>query len=150
MSDIRIEPLKSEYIDGLLAVEQLCFATPWTRETFIYELESNTLARYYVALEGETVVGYGGMWSVVNEGHITNIAVHPLHRRKGIGQTILNALLLYAIGAGLTDVTLEVRVSNEAARALYEHNGFAVEGRRKEYYSDNKEDALIMWRHFND
>jgi ribosomal-protein-alanine N-acetyltransferase len=90
------------------------------------------------------------MWSVVNEGHITNIAVHPLHRRKGLGQTLLNTLLLYAIRGSLTDVTLEVRVSNVAARALYEHNGFAVEGRRKGYYSDNKEDALIMWRHFND
>ena len=150
MSEVRIEPLKYEHVDGLLAGEHLCFATPWSRDTFIYELESNNLARYYVALIDDQVVGYGGMWSVVNEGHITNIAVHPLHRRKGLGQTLLNTLLLYAIGASITDVTLEVRASNEAAKALYEHNGFVVEGRRKEYYSDNKEDALIMWRHFND
>lgn len=150
MNEVSVEPLKKEYIDGLLAVENLCFVTPWSRDTFIYELESNNLARYYVALIDDQVVGYGGMWSVVNEGHITNIAVHPLHRRKGLGQTLLNTLLLYAIRASLTDVTLEVRVSNVAARALYEHNGFAVEGRRKGYYSDNKEDALIMWRHFND
>jgi len=150
MSEIRIEPLKKEFIDGLLAVEKLCFATPWSRDTFVYELETNNLAHYYVALQEAEVVGYGGLWSVLNEGHVTNIAVHPLHRRKGIGQTLLSTLLLYAIRAGLTDVTLEVRVSNEPAKALYEHNGFVVEGRRKGYYSDTKEDALIMWRHFND
>lgn len=150
MSELRIEQLSSKYIDGLLEVERLSFTTPWNRDTFVYEMESNTLASYYVALIGEQVVGYGGMWSVLNEGHVTNIAVHPLHRRKGIGQTLLNTLLLFAIGSNLTDVTLEVRESNEAAKTLYENNGFVVEGRRKGYYSDDKEDALIMWRHFND
>ncbi|QRN84690.1 ribosomal protein S18-alanine N-acetyltransferase [Clostridia bacterium] len=150
MSELRIEQLSSKYIDGLLEVERLSFTTPWNRDTFVYEMESNTLASYYVALIDEQVVGYGGMWSVLNEGHVTNIAVHPLHRRKGIGQTLLNTLLLFAIGSNLTDVTLEVRESNEAARTLYENNGFVVEGRRKGYYSDDKEDALIMWRHFND
>ena len=150
MSEIRIESLREEHLDGLMEVEVLSFATPWSRETFLYELEKNNLARYFVAMKDQEVVGYAGIWSVASEGHITNIAVHPRHRREGIGQSLLSALLLYAIGAAIRDVTLEVRVSNQAAIALYETNGFVVEGRRKEYYSDNKEDALIMWRHFNE
>ncbi len=150
MSDIRIEPLAKHHLDDLLKVETLCFPTPWTRETFLYELESNKLAHYWVALLVEEVIGYAGMWYILDEGHITNIAVHPLHRREGVGSKLLHSLLLTAIASSLMDVTLEVRRSNQAAIALYERYGFQVEGVRKAYYADNGEDALIMWRHFDE
>ena len=142
-----VEPLREEHLDGLMEVERLSFDDPWSRETFEYELRTNNLAHYVVALDQQKVIGYGGMWAVLNEAHITNIAVHPLYRKQGVGKRILNSILLRSISMGITDLTLEVRVSNQGAIGLYESYGFEVEGRRKGYYQDNGEDALIMWRH---
>lgn len=150
MSEVRIAPLETAHLGGLMEVERLCFATPWSETAFRYELEENALARYYAALIDDTVVGYGGMWHVLTEGHITNIAVHPRHRRRGVASKILDTLLLAAIRDNIRDVTLEVRKGNEAAIALYASYGFVVEGTRPGYYRDNGEDALIMWRHFDD
>lgn len=150
MSEVRIVPLSEAHLAGLLVVERLCFATPWSENAFRYELEENALARYFAALIDDAVVGYGGMWHVLTEGHITNIAVHPDWRRRGIASKVLDTLLLAAIRDGIRDVTLEVRKSNAAAIALYASYGFVVEGSRPGYYQDNGEDALIMWRHFDD
>mgnify|MGYP001371473216 FL=1 len=142
-----MEALKPEHLDGLMEIEGASFSMPWSRDTFEYELEENSLAHYFVALDGDRVIGYGGFWAIVNEAHITNIAVHPDYRRKGVGNLIVNALMLNAIRMGITDLTLEVRRSNLGAKGLYEANGFRVEGTRKGYYQDTGEDALIMWRH---
>lgn len=149
MGDFQIRPLERQHLDGLLEVETLSFPTPWSRDTFEYELETNQLATYLVALVGDKVVGYGGMWVVLDEAHITNIGVHPLYRRQGIGQGLLRGLLLEAIKKAVKSLTLEVRESNKAAQALYGQHGFLVQGRRKNYYQNDQEDALIMWRYFD-
>ena len=98
-------------------------------------------------MEDNNVLGYGGMWHIVNEGHITNIAVHKDHRRKGIGDAIVKALVEIAEEKEMMGLTLEVRKGNESALALYKKNGFKLEGIRPEYYEDNKEDAYIMWKY---
>jgi ribosomal-protein-alanine N-acetyltransferase len=122
------------------------FRMPLQAETSIgTELSLNIFARYFVAeLEGE-IVGFGGMWVVVDEAHITNIAVLEKHRRQGIGRAILHTLLSTAKEERCRAATLEVRVGNIQARRLYESFGFAPVGIRPKYYSDTNEDALIMW-----
>ncbi len=127
-------------------LDEICFTVPWSRNDFEKELRGNPLALYIVACEGPNMIGYAGVWCIVDEGHITNIAVHPDHRREGIGRKFLALLIAEAEKrSGTTKFTLEVRVSNEAAINLYEEAGFREAGRRKNYYSDNKEDAAIMW-----
>jgi ribosomal-protein-alanine N-acetyltransferase len=133
-------------IDAVMEVETICFSIPWSRKSFEDEIGNNENAHYVIARIEERIVGYGGMWKVLNEGHITNIAVHPELRRQRIGSFILDALLRFADGNRIDSLTLEVRESNIAARMLYEKYGFYVEGRRKAYYVDNMEDAIIMWK----
>ncbi|MEW6182202.1 MAG: ribosomal protein S18-alanine N-acetyltransferase [Bacillota bacterium] len=139
---VRMEP---EHIDQILHIEKVSFPQPWSRETFLFEVVLNQLADYVVALHDNFLVGYGGMWLVLDEAHVTNIAVHPLHRNKGIGRRILQELIRRASGRGLKQMTLEVRPSNSPARKLYEELGFVQRGVRKHYYQDNNEDAIIMW-----
>ncbi len=143
---MQITPMDKSHIDGVYAIEKDCFAVPWSRKAFEGELE-NKLAVYVVATEGNDVIGYGGMWHVVTEGHITNIAVHKDHRRRGVGDAIVKALIGIAEERNMIGLTLEVRKSNDGARKLYENNGFKLEGIRTEYYEDNREDALIMWKY---
>ena len=132
---------------ALAALDALCFAVPWSRNSFQEELTRNRLARYLIA-ESETgePIGYAGIWLIMDEGHITNIAVHPSFRGQGVGTQLLQSLLELAETAGAVRQTLEVRPSNCAALRLYGKFGFREEGRRKEYYEDNGEDALILWR----
>ncbi|MGN1318934.1 MAG: ribosomal protein S18-alanine N-acetyltransferase, partial [Lachnospirales bacterium] len=137
-------PMTLEHIDGIMEIEKDSFAIPWTRKSVESELK-NKLAIYIVALLDNKVVGYGGMWHVVTEGHITNIAVHKDYRNKGIGDSLVKKLIEIAYEKEMIGLTLEVRPSNEAALKLYKNNGFKLEGIRKEYYEDNKEDAYIMW-----
>ena len=125
-------------------IEGASFTTPWPPHAYRQELESNRLAHYLVALIGERVVGYGGIWLMVDEAHITTFAVHPSFRRRRIGERMLIALLDLAVDRGAREATLEVRLSNLAARRLYEKYGFRPVGIRPRYYSDNQEDALIM------
>jgi ribosomal-protein-alanine N-acetyltransferase len=99
-----------------------------------------------VAHIGEKVIGYGGMWLMIDEAHITNVAVHPTYRKMGVGHSILKALTYEASKNGADKMTLEVRVSNRDALSLYTRMGFVAEGIRKRYYSDNDEDAFIMWK----
>ena len=140
-----IRPITPADIDAVWDIEKMCFSVPWSRQSFVLEVEKNRCARYVVAEHSGAVVGYGGMWLVVDEAHITNIAVHLLFRRKGIGRAILKALMMEAHGMGIEKMTLEVRASNVEAQRLYKKLGFVEVGVRKGYYSDNAEDAIIMW-----
>jgi ribosomal-protein-alanine N-acetyltransferase len=135
-----------EDIPQVHLVERKCFPNPWSKNIFFSELTRNDAAIYLVALVGERVVGYAGMWIILDEGHITNIGVDPAYRRQGIGQGLLDELTKFGVARGVCAMTLEVRVSNAGAQALYTKLGFEPKGIRKEYYQDDKEDALIMWR----
>ena len=133
-------------IEDILVVEKLSFSIPWSRDSFEKEIVDNNLAIYLVAKVNEKAVGYIGMWKVLNEGHITNVAVHPEFRHQGIGDQLVSELLSLCEKEDIDLVTLEVRKSNQNAIKLYEKHGFVAEGIRKAYYQDNKEDAIIMWK----
>lgn len=145
---IEIVPMTGEHLEQVLQVEEACFTTPWTRADFQRELNENTMAIYRVALSSGNVVGYAGMWHVVNEGHITNVAVLHDYRRQGIGDALMQAFIDIAIAREMIGITLEVRMNNTAAQKLYAKYGFRAEGIRKNYYPDTKEDAVIMWKYF--
>jgi ribosomal-protein-alanine N-acetyltransferase len=139
-----IEPMGLDDLAAVQAIERASFTAPWPPHAYRSELESNRLAHYLVARAGETVVGYGGMWLMVDEAHITTFAIHPTWRRQRIGERLLLAFLDLAIDQRAHEATLEVRLSNLAARKLYEKYGFRPVGLRPRYYSDDHEDALIM------
>ena len=144
---MHIEPMNESHIDGIMEIENESFAIAWSRGAMKKELE-NKLAYYVTALDKDKVIGYGGMWHIVNEGHITNIAVRREYRQKGVGSAIVSGLINIAHEKEMIGLTLEVRKSNAAALALYKKFGFKLEGVRPEYYEDNKEDAYIMWKYF--
>lgn len=135
----------SDDIEGLMIVENMSFSIPWSKDSFIKELD-NDLAIYFVAKIDDIVVGYIGMWKVLDEGHITNIAVHSDFRKLGIGSKLIEGLIAVADQNGIKSVTLEVRKSNFEAIKLYSKHGFVVSGVRKGYYQDNSEDAVILWK----
>jgi ribosomal-protein-alanine N-acetyltransferase len=139
-----IREMRYSDLDELAALEQASFSVPWTRG-MLEEEYFNSLARYRVIECQETIAGYIGMWRIADEGHITNLAVRPGFRRRGFARQLLQNLIDYARKNHIGSLTLEVRVSNLPAIRLYESFGFRVEGRRKNYYADNNEDALIMW-----
>lgn len=145
---IRVEPMSVGDLDTVQAIERASFSTPWPDHAYRSELETNRLASYLVARAGTEpgaeVVAYGGIWLMVDEAHVTTVAVAPAWRRQKIGARLLLALLELAIARGAREATLEVRLSNLAARRLYERFGFRPVGLRPRYYSDNDEDALIM------
>ncbi|WP_240377472.1 ribosomal protein S18-alanine N-acetyltransferase [Bacillus piscicola] len=132
-------------IDGVLRVEHDAFQMPWTRYAFENELRHNRFARYLVAEWEEEIIGYCGVWIVLDEANITNIAVHSRHRGKKAGETLLIHAIDLASVYGVKRMSLEVRVSNTAAQSLYTKLGFQKGGIRKSYYTDNNEDALVMW-----
>lgn len=136
--------MRLDDLPAVHAIEEASFTAPWPPHAYRNELESNRLAQYLVARAGEVVAAYGGMWLMVDEAHITTFAVHPAWRRQRIGERLLLAFLDIAIAQGAHEATLEVRLSNLAARKLYEKYGFRPVGLRPRYYSDDHEDALIM------
>ncbi len=146
MNNIEIIPFDEEYVDDVLYISTLSFITPWTRESIEKELE-NRFARYVVAKKDNVIIGFGGIWLILDEGHITNIAVHPEFRGIGAGDMIVEALIELCKLEGINSMTLEVRASNIVAQSLYKKHGFIEEGIRKHYYTDTKEDAVIMWRY---
>lgn len=146
MNNIVIVPFKEEHIDDIFRISSMSFVTPWTRESIEEELK-NKFARYVVAKLDDVVIGFGGVWLVLDEGHITNIAVHPEYRGIGAGDMIVEALIEICKIEGIVSMTLEVRKSNIIAQTLYKKHGFIEEGIRKGYYTDTKEDAVIMWRY---
>jgi len=139
-----VGPMRIADIPAVLEIERLSFSAPWPAYAFEQELTSNRLAHYRVVRLADRVIAFGGIWLMVDEAHITTFGVHPIHRRQGIGRRLLLALAEAAIELGSARMTLEVRVSNEAAQALYRSFGFVVSGRRVAYYSDDGEDALVM------
>ena len=131
-------------------IETLCFAMPWSEESIRKDVEENVVARWLVLDDGEgNVLAYAGMWFVLDEAHVCNVAVHPDHRRKGYGMLVFNELEKLAMENSMSMMTLEVRRSNIAAQNLYHACGFLDVGYRKRYYEDNKEDALIMYKEFH-
>ena len=140
---MRFEPLKYEHLAQMAEIEQEAFDTPWTKAMFIPELYSAE-AFYIVGVRGDEVICYGGFHKVLDEGHITNIAVKHTERGRGIGKFLLATLISKAREVGVEHLTLEVNVNNAPAIHLYESYGFKGAGIRKKYYN-NRDDALIMW-----
>ena len=141
---LRIEPMTVDDLDDVHRIEHASFSQPWPDEAYRSELLANRLASYLVARAGEELVGFGGIWLMVDEAHVTTFAVAPSWRRRRVGESLLLALLDLAIARHAREATLEVRLSNVPARRLYEKFGFKPVGIRPRYYSDNHEDALIM------
>ena len=142
---VAIDEMTVADVDAVQEVERASFPVPWPASAFRHELTQNRNARYIVAREGGRVVGYAGIWLMVDEAHITTFAVHPDRRRMRIGERMLLRLFDLARTMSAEWLTLEVRASNIAAQRLYEKFGFRPAGVRRRYYSDNSEDAIIMW-----
>lgn len=126
-------------------VENLSFHTPWPEEVFYHEVIHNDHAHYYVAELDEKIIGYAGMWIVVDDAQITNIAIMPKYRGYKIGEKIFQYVCGQAIKMGSKRLSLEVRSSNEVAQNMYRKFGLVPGGIRKNYYTDNQEDAIVMW-----
>ncbi len=141
---LRIEPMTLDDLPAVHAIERASFAVPWPDDAYRNEIRTNRLASYVVARLGEDVLGFAGLWVMVDEAHVTTFAVDPRWRRRGVGERLLLALLDLAVVRQAREATLEVRLSNLPARKLYEKHGFRPVGIRPRYYSDNGEDALIM------
>ena len=144
MASLSIERMHPSDLGDVLVIERASFAMPWSRGAFLYEIEQNRVARCWVGREDGRLLGYICLWEVTDELHITNVAVHPDTRRRGIGRALLESVFARARAAGCRMVLLEVRPSNVEARTLYESLGFRVVGRRLGYYYDTGEDALVM------
>jgi len=140
---IEILPMNDSHVAQVAALERECFSVPWSENSICSEL-SNPLSYWLVAAEGDTVVGYVGSQSVMGEADMMNVAVIPTQRRSGIAQRLVEALITALQGQDVYSLTLEVRASNEPAKALYEKLGFSMIGRRPNYYRNPKEDALIL------
>ena len=139
-----IAAMRLEDLEEVQRIEEASFSTPWPPNAYRSELLTNRLASYLVARVEDRIVAYGGMWLMVDEAHITTFAVHPAWRRQRLGERLLLAFLDLARDRHAREATLEVRLSNLAARRLYEKYGFRPVGVRPRYYSDNNEDALLM------
>lgn len=141
---LRISPMTLDDIPQVHEIERTSFPVPWPSYAFRQELQSNRMAHYLVARVADRIVAYGGVWLMVDEAHVTSFAVHPDHRREGVGGRLMVDLMALSVHLGARVATLEVRLSNEPARLLYGRFGFRPVGVRPRYYSDNGEDALIM------
>lgn len=140
---MEITQMTAEDVCEIAELDKKCFAVPWSEKSFYDEME-NPLAVYYIAKDNGKCIGYAGFWNVSGEGGITNVAVLPEYRRNGVGSRLIEKLIKKASELRLSLLTLEVRRSNIAAQGLYSKYGFDIIGERKRYYSDNREDALIM------
>ena len=143
MSEITLGLMTLKDVDAVHAIEVACFKTPWSRESIVHDITENACARYMVLREDGVAMAYAGVWFVLDEGHITNIAVHPDRRGLGYGEQVTRAMIQLAADSGMNWMTLEVRRSNKIAQNLYHKLGFIDVGYRKRYY-ENTEDALIM------
>jgi ribosomal-protein-alanine N-acetyltransferase len=144
---VRITPMRRRHLRGVMAIEQRTNHRPWSLGLFMGELRMPTSRHYLVALDDHEVVGFCGLMVTGDEGHITNIAVHPDRRREAIAARLMLVTMREAVEQGLEGVTLEVRTSNTAAQELYRRFGFVPGGIRRNYYAEVGEDALIMWAH---
>ena len=139
--------MQQEHINAIAALEQTCFSEPWSAAALAEELD-NPHAVFCVAVEGESVLGYVGMHHLVDEGFITNVAVSPAARRRGVARALLAHLAAYGTAHNLYRITLEVRVGNTPARTLYESEGYRLDGIRPKFYSHPAEDAAIYSLYF--
>jgi ribosomal-protein-alanine N-acetyltransferase len=145
--EVRITPMRRRHLRNVLRIEQRTYPRPWTYGLFLGEIGQRATRTYLVAKVGAAIVGYAGTFQAVDESHVTTIVVDPDWHRRGIATRLLLTLARSAIDRGSRSLTLEVRVSNGGAQALYRQFGFAPAGMRKAYYPDNHEDALVMWAH---
>lgn len=136
--------MRLEDIPAVLEIDRASFAKPWSAEDYRCELSRNVAARYLVAEAEGAVIGFAGVWIILDESHITNIAVSPDSRGKGVGGQLTEEILRYVSNLGAAYTTLEVRASNAAAIGMYKKYGFVTVGKRRQYYEDNREDALLM------
>ena len=141
---VTVEPMSFQDLDAIYEIEEASYTLPWPRGAYNSEITENACARYLTLKEDGVPVAYAGMWLVMDEGHVTTIAVRPDKRRLGYGEKVTEALIRLAADSGVTSMSLECRRSNAAARSLYDKLGFIVVGVRKRYYPDNDEDALVM------
>ena len=146
-SNICIVPIELRHIKDIAKLEDLCFAEPWSEEGILEAYRLGT--KFFVAETDNKLIGYIGIKAVIDEGYITNIAVFPQYRRKGVASALLNKVFAFAKEKRLSFASLEVRPSNTAAVSLYEKTGFKKEGRRKDFYRLPREDALIMTKRFS-
>lgn len=146
MDKFRLEPMTLSSLDEVMEIEALAYGEHhWSRDSFVGEL-NNKVSSYTVATNKEgKCVGYLGMWKIIDEAHITNLAIHPNYRQMGVATLLMVDALRKCYGEKIKFLTLEVRASNKKAISLYEKFGFKSLGARKKYYQDNNEDALIMW-----
>ncbi|MCL1917176.1 MAG: ribosomal protein S18-alanine N-acetyltransferase [Peptococcaceae bacterium] len=140
-----IRKMSEQDLLEVMSIEQESFPNPWSLSSFQSELRENELAHYYSLVFQGKVIGYMGYWVIYDEAHITNLAIGLEYRSKGWGEYLLRTIMYHCVRTGIARMTLEVRVSNEIALRLYHKLGFATMGVRPRYYSDNQEDALIMW-----
>jgi len=148
-NNITYRKMTVDDIDQVLLIEQEAFDTPWTREAFEHEMTTNVYSHYLVAETGtKEIVGYCGMWVVMDESHITNVAVAERMRGNKIGEGLMREAIRVVTEQSVVLMTLEVRVSNDVAKNLYHKLNFQDGGIRKNYYSDTGEDALVMWVEF--
>ncbi|MBR3640700.1 MAG: ribosomal protein S18-alanine N-acetyltransferase [Oscillibacter sp.] len=146
---VRVVPMTAEHLDEVAELERVCFSAPWSRNLFAAALD-DLLSAFLVALDDDgRVVGYAGLQVVYDEGTVTNVAVRPEWRRRGVAGKLLKVFVDFARSNRLAFLTLEVRASNAAAVALYGGLGFRVAGERKNYYEHPREDALIMTKEFS-
>ncbi|MEA5513424.1 ribosomal protein S18-alanine N-acetyltransferase [Nodularia sp. UHCC 0506] len=145
--DLKLKTLNSEDLSAILELDQACFGGLWTLEGYQRELDSpnSELLGLFSPVFSAKLLGLGCFWAILDEAHITILAIHPQYHRQGLGQVLLYFLLKAACDRGLERATLEVRASNAAAISLYQKFGFKIAGRRKGYYQDNGEDALVLW-----
>jgi len=143
--EVTLSPMRRRHLRSVLRIEQQVYPRPWSLGLFMSELGYGGSRAYVVARIGTTVVGYGGLMLVTDDGHVTTLAVDPSWHRHKLGTRILHRLATAAVERGAKNLTLEVRASNQAAQALYRAFGFAPAGIRKGYYVETNEDAIIMW-----
>ncbi|WP_138505307.1 ribosomal protein S18-alanine N-acetyltransferase [Nostoc sp. PA-18-2419] len=145
--DLEIQLLKKEHLSALLELDRACFGGLWTMEGYQRELDSpnSECLGLFSPVSNSRLLGMGCFWSILEEAHITILAVHPQYHRQGLGQALLYSVLKTACDRGLERATLEVRASNLKAISLYQKFDFKTAGRRRRYYQDNGEDALILW-----
>jgi len=146
--DITLRFLTPEDLDQLEELEQKSFSLPWSRESYLYELTQNPIARYFGLFQGDRLLAFCGLWLIADEGHISNVATDPEFRRRGLGEKLMRSVAVWAMAHGAVFLTLEVRSQNDPAKKLYEKLGFTVQGCRKDYYDEPKDDALIMTWYF--
>ena len=144
--DYCVIPMEFYHLDEVLKIEEKSFTTPWSRYAFSAELLDNNFSHYFCLTYLGRVIGYMGVWLILDEGHITNVAISPDYRNQALGEFLMRSVVLSCLGLGAARLTLEVRVSNLAAQRLYQKLGFIKAGIRPNYYSDNQEDAIIMWK----